>query len=77
MEKRDKSKNEKYAEKWFRENGFECRLVKQYISKTKYEVSKDGITAIFELPFGVENCKKYMDFYNETFEMRKRLKKKN
>ena len=70
---KEKNKNEKQVEKWFKDNGFECKLIKQYNSKTKYEVSKDGITEIFELPFGVENCKKYMSFYNESFEMKKKI----
>lgn len=73
MIKKDKSKNEKYVEKWFKENGFECKLIKQYQSKTKYEISKDGITETFELPYGVEDCKKYMKIYNDNFEMKKEI----
>ena len=36
------TKIEKYAEKWFKDNGFTFELVKQYVSKTVYNVYKDG-----------------------------------
>lgn len=69
----EKSKVEKYAEKWFKENGFQCELIKQYISKTKYKISKDGITEIFELSYGITEPKKYMEMYKESFEMKKEI----
>lgn len=69
----DKSKVEKYAEKWFKENGFQCELIKQYISKTKYKISKDGITEIFELSYGITEPKKYMEMYKKSFEMKKEI----
>lgn len=69
----EKSKVEKYAEKWFKENGFQCELIKQYISKTKYKISKDGITEIFELSYGITEPKKYMEMYKKSFEMKKEI----
>lgn len=71
----EKTKNEKYAEKWFNENGFQCELIRQYISKTKYKVSKDGITEIFELPYGISEIRKYMEMYRQSFEMKKQIAK--
>ena len=58
---KDKNKNEKFAERWFAQHGFEWKCVKQYISKTVYEISKDGLTYKWELPYGVTDAKKYMD----------------
>ena len=69
----NKTKNEKYAEKWFKENGFDFELVKQYVSKTKYKITKDGITIPFELIWGVDDIKGYMRMFNESFEMKKQL----
>lgn len=69
----NKTRNEKYVEKWFKENGFDFRLIKQYMSKTKYEISKDGITITFELISGVDDIKGYMKMFNESFEMRKEI----
>jgi len=71
--KYETSKNEKYAEQWFDKNGFEFKLIKQHISKTKYEVSKDGIVETFELPSAVTDCKKYMELFDKSFEMKKQI----
>lgn len=71
----EKSKNEKYVEQWFTENGYTFSVIKQFISKTKYEVSKDGISDIFELPSEVQDPKKYMIMYDRSFEMKKQIMK--
>ena len=49
MEK-EKSSVEVKAEKWMKENGFQFLVLKQYISKTIYEIEKDGFKTKFELP---------------------------
>lgn len=38
----DFSKEEKYAIKWLNENNFDGKIIKQYISKTVFEISRDG-----------------------------------
>lgn len=65
----DLSKEERYAIKWFEENGFEGKLERQFLSKTKFTVTKDGLTDRFELPQGYENMNivKYMQQYGESF----------
>lgn len=73
--KKDKSKLEKYVETWFEKNGFQCELIKQYQSKTKYKISKDGIIEIFELPYALTDPKKYMEMYRKSFEMKKEILK--
>ena len=66
----EKSRAEKFAEKWFDENGFSYELKKQYLSKTKYTVTKDGVTDDFELPSAVTEYKNYMKQYGESFKMK-------
>lgn len=70
---KEKTRAERYAEKWFAENGFEYSVRKQYISKTVYAVSKDSVTDTFELPSTVTEPKKYMDMYAESFELKKEI----
>ena len=67
------TKNEKYAEWWFKDNGFEFELVNQFVSKTVYKVSKDGITDKFELPSGVTDPKGYMNMFDRSFNMLKEI----
>ena len=40
--KYDFSKEEKYVIRWFNENGFTGKIIKQYVSKTVFEISRDG-----------------------------------
>lgn len=67
----DFSKEEKYVIKWFEENGFSGKVIKQYISKTIFEISKDGITDKFELSQGVvlKNIKRYMEQYEKSWNL--------
>lgn len=67
--KYDFSKREEYAIKWFNDNGFDGKIMKQYISKTVFEISKDGVTDKFELPQGIVNIKGYMEQYKHNWKM--------
>lgn len=58
---KEKNRNERYAEYYFSMHGFEWKCLKQYMSKTVYELSKDGLTYKWELPFGVTDMKSYME----------------
>lgn len=49
------SKEEKYAIQWLNDNGFSRRVAKQLLSKTIFEVSKDGVTDQFVLNEGVNS----------------------
>ena len=46
----DSSKDEKYAENWWTEHGYTWSLKKRFISKSVYEISKDGMTINYEIP---------------------------
>ena len=72
----DFSKEEKFAIKWFEENGFTGKIVKQYVTKTIFEISKDGITDMFELPQGVvfKNIKGYMEQYRRNWSINLELR---
>ena len=67
----DFSKEEKFAIKWFEENGYSGKIIKQCISKTIFEISKDGITDKFELPQGIlfKNIKGYMEQYRQNWNL--------
>ena len=73
----EKSRAEKYAERWFSDHGFDCYLVKQHISKTVYRVSKDGVEDRLELPRAVEKPKEFMQMYEKSFAMLQKLSGKN
>lgn len=72
----DFSKEEKFAIKWFEDNGFTGKIVKQYVTKTIFEISKDGITDRFELPQGVvfKNIKGYMEQYRRNWSINLELR---
>ena len=46
----ESSKAQKAAETWWTEHGFEWKLIKRFISKSEYEISKDGYTMNYEVP---------------------------
>ena len=70
------SDNEKAAIEWFNENGFSGTLDKQYISKTKFTITKDNVTDQFELLSSYDlDIKSYMEQYDKSFEQLKELKK--
>ena len=73
--KKDFSKNEKYAMKFFKNNGFEFEILKQYNSKTKFKVQKDGLYYEWELPVGVEDIKKYMSMFMYSHEQKLEIQK--
>ena len=75
MRKWEATKNERYAEKWFKDNGFEFKLIKQYVSKTVYEVRKDGLVEKFELLNGVTDIKKYMGQFAYSFGLALRIER--
>lgn len=67
----DFSKEEEFAIKWFKENGYSGKIIKQYVSKTIFEISKNGVTDRFELPQWIvfQNIKGYMDQYRQNWEL--------
>lgn len=67
----DFSKEEKYVIKWFNDNGFNGKIIKQYVSKTIFEIEKDNIVDKFELPQGIvfHNISSYMKQFQKNWDM--------
>lgn len=72
---KNKSSWEKYVERYLKQKGFKVTLVKQWNSKTVYDVEKDGIKERLEIPVSVVEKKKYMDMVNNSFEMKREVMK--
>lgn len=74
----DLSKQEQYAIEWFTTNGFVGEIKKQYVSKTVFRITKDGITDTFELPQSVtqKNINDFMEQYRKNFDILKLIHKK-
>ena len=70
---KNKSSWEKYVERYLKQKGFKVTLVKQWNSKTVYDVEKDGVKERLEIPVSVVEKKKYMDMVNDSFEMKLEL----
>lgn len=73
----DLSKEEKSVIKWFDDNGYNGKILKQYVSKTVFEISKDGITDKFELPQSIDSkqIKNYMEQFQKNWDVLCELKK--
>jgi hypothetical protein len=70
------SKEDKYIFDWLKKNGFDAALEKQYISKMKVTVSKNGITDNAEFISGTKfDVKSYMEQYRKSFDLLCELKK--
>lgn len=72
---KNKSSWEKYVERYLKQKGFKVTLVKQWNSKTVYDVEKDGIKERLEIPVSVVEKKKYIDMVNNSFEMKREAMK--
>lgn len=72
---KNKSSWEKYVERYLKQKGFKVTLVKQWNSKTVYDVEKDGVKERLEIPVSVVEKKKYMDMVNNSFEMKREAMK--
>lgn len=65
----DFSKEEKHVIDWFNKNGFEGEIIKQYVSKTIFKISKNGVTDRFELPQDLKNVGRYMEQFSRNWEI--------
>lgn len=72
---KEKSSWEKYAEKFLEKKGFTVKLVKQYNSKTVYDVSRNGLSERLEIPCAIVDKKKYMDSVLNGFEMKEEIER--
>ena len=68
------SELEDYAIKWFNENGFNGKVIHQWVSETAFEVEKDGVKDNFRLTATMMdkrkcNIKEYMEQFKKSFDM--------
>lgn len=73
----DFSKEEKFAIEWLENNGYTGKIVKQYISKTVFDIEKDGVKTKFELPQGIvfKNIGAYMENWRQNWNILCELQK--
>ena len=71
----EKSKNHKYAEKWFNENGFEIINTKQYLHKTIFTVKKNEFETNLDIQNEVINIESYMKCVEKLFNLKMLAKK--
>lgn len=58
----ESSKDEKFAENWWTEHGFSWKLMKRFVSKSVYAVTKDGVKLTYEIPNDPNmNIRKFME----------------
>ena len=65
----DKTRTQRYAEKYWMRHGYQFKLVKQYISKSVYLVGKDGVTMKYQHPAVVDDNRGIMECFENTFNM--------
>ena len=70
------SRGEKAAIRWFEKHGFSGTLDRQFLSKTYFTVTKNGVTDTTAIPMGDPkiNYYQYMDLYNKSFEMKCKIR---
>lgn len=65
---KEKSKVEKSIERKMKAKGFEITMLKQYISKTVYAISKDGVEQKVEVPSNITDTSLYANMLSELFQ---------
>lgn len=74
---KEKSKVESDIEKKLKLKGFEITMIKQYISKTVYVISKDGVEQKVEVPLIVTDTTLYVNMLSDVFQLLAKIKKIN
>ena len=66
---KEKSNVEKSIERKMKAKGFDITMLKQYISKTVYTISKDGIEKKVEVPSNITDTTLYANMLSELFKV--------
>jgi hypothetical protein len=67
MMEKEKTRTMRYAERYWTRNGYQFKLVKQYISKAVYLVGKDGVVMKYSHPAVVDDNRGIMGCFEYTF----------
>lgn len=72
------TKEEQYAVRWFKDNGFVIQNVKQFIAHTIFVVSKNGVTDKLIVPKGCPRLKTkdFMAQFEKSFVLLCKINKK-
>lgn len=68
----EKTKSMKFAERYWRNHGYEFELTKQYITKAHYIVGKCGVKMKFNMYTVIADNPAFMRSFEEMFEMFKK-----
>lgn len=70
-----KRQYDKLAEKWFEAHGYTYKYIKQYPSRTEFEIEKDGIIdrAYISINMMAVDFNKAMNLVGEAFEMKREI----
>lgn len=66
---KEKSKVEKSIERKMKAKGFKITMLKQYVSKTVYAISKDGVEQKVEVPSNITDTSLYANMLSELFQV--------
>lgn len=69
----EKSRAEKYDEKYWKKHGYHYQPKRKYMSKSVYLVSKDGVEVTYDIPYSVTDPVKFMKFFADLFDMHTKL----
>lgn len=63
----EKTKSMKFAERYWKNHGYEFELKRQYITTAHYLVGKDGVKMKFNMFTTVSDNKGFMESFEESF----------
>lgn len=78
--RKETTKHEEYAIKWFNEHGFNGAVIHQWVTETAFKIERDGVADDFRLTATMQdkrkcNIKEYMEQFLKSFEMKVQIEK--
>ena len=65
----DKTRTQRYAEKYWERHGYKFKLIKQFTSRADYLVGKDGVVMKYKHPAVVDDNRGIMEYFEYTFDL--------
>ena len=72
---REPTPAEAYAEDYWKKHGFQYGVIRRYVSKTVYLVTKDAMEMHIEIPGAVTDPVQYLELFQRTYEMEKKFRR--
>jgi len=73
--KKNYEHTEQYAEKYLTDHGFTFRITKQTLSRSEWEVEKDGCKHVLSIPLQTKDMGSFMRQWEKQFTELEELKK--